>query len=108
VKGFSLAGREATECGGYPMIRSARSGTTLKIRNRILNRPRKEYIARLKFSRAIGIHLLWVLYVSSGAKRKAMVHKVSKLPLIAVHQIKNVLSVWISMLLTLKFSLTRK
>jgi len=77
----------------YPRISNATYGTTLKARKKILNNPRNAYMTTLKVSRGMGNHLLCVRYTKSGANINIVVQRTSRAPFMAVHHIKNVVSV---------------
>ena len=83
----------------YPIISSARYGTTLKTIKMILNTPMNEYITTLKVSRGIGNHLLCVRYTKSGANMKNVLHSNNNAPFMIVHHMKKLVSVSISMML---------
>ena len=51
----------------------------------------------LKVSRGMGTHLLCVRYTKSGVNTQNTVHRIKMPPFMIVHHMKNVVSVWISM-----------
>ena len=52
----------------------------------------------LKVSREMGNHLLCMRYTKSGANTEKAIHRIKMPPFMIVHHMKNVVSIWISMI----------